>query len=86
MKAIREYLITRHCPPTLTRTEQVRIVTQSKRFLLRRGELYKRNGFKPPVKAIFSAEQQNHILKSAHEGLGHRGKYALMQTLKERFY
>ena len=86
MKAIREYLITRHCPPTLTRTEQVRIVTQSKRFLLRRGELYKRNGFKPPVKAIFSAEQRNHILKSAHEGLGHRGEYALMQTLKERFY
>ena len=53
---------------------------------MRNGRLYRRNGNRPPTLCIFDAKTREDILQQAHEGLGHRGEYAVMQTIKERFY
>ena len=44
------------------------------------------NQDEPRGTRIFGPVARNDILKQAHEGLGHRGEYAVMQMIKERFY
>lgn len=86
MKAIKLYLTSHQCPITLNPIQRKRLINRSKKFAIHRGELYRRNGHQPPLKAIFTAAQRLDILNRAHEDLGHRGEHALMQTLKQRFY
>ena len=86
MQRIKDYLTSHHLPEGMSAMARRRLQNQSKKFLIKAGELYKRNGFNPPVKAIFLLSRRLEILKDAHERLGHRGEYAVMQTLKQRFY
>ena len=48
--------------------------------------MYRRNRELPPRRVILEAKKRLDILTQAHEGLGHRGEQAVMNTVKERFY
>lgn len=48
--------------------------------------MFKQNHAKMPLKVIFSSQQRQQILEEAHEGLGHRGEQAVMQTCKAQFF
>ena len=73
-------------PPYGKPQERQRFIKKAFKFGMRGGTLFKKNGANPPLKAIFKASTRLHILKSAHEDLGHRGEHGVMQTLKQRFY
>ena len=86
LSSIRTLLTQDQFPEHLTRKEKVRLLAQSRKFFLRDGDMFKRNGFNPPLKVIFSLNQRLNILTAAHEELGHRGEHAVMSTIKQRFY
>ena len=86
LQQIYHFLTTLQTPPTKSLQEKRRFIQRATKFFVRNGEMYRRNGSKPPLKTIRDAKTRYHILMAAHEGLGHRGEYAVMQTLRERFY
>ena len=86
MENIRRYLLTHQFPNNSTYPERRRLMNQSKKFIIKSDELYKKKGPNFSVKAIFSLSKRLDILREAHENLGHRGEYAVMQTLQKRFY
>ena len=69
-----------------TNQDKRRFIQKATRFFVQEGAMYKRNGAHPPLKAIRSHKARRRILEASHEQLGHRGEYAVMKTLKERFY
>ncbi|CAL1710341.1 unnamed protein product [Somion occarium] len=86
MRQIHKFLSTLETPEFLSLQERKRFITKASRFFIRNGNMYRRAGQRPPLKVIFSANKRLSILESAHEGQGHRGEYAVMRMLKERFY
>ena len=86
MERIRDFLRTNIVPPELSKPARVRLCNRSKKFFLKNGELFRKNGLNLPLKAVFSLSTRLEILQEAHEKLGHRGEYATMQTIRRRFY
>ena len=87
MDDIFKFLTTLELPSgKTTPQERKRFVTKATRFFVKNGSMYRRNGIKPPLKAILDNAQRLRILEAAHEKLGHRGEQAVMHTVKERFY
>lgn len=86
MQRIRDFLLTHQFPSDISPSTKQKLKNQSKKFLIKSKELYKKRGLNSPVKAIFSLSRRLDILREAHEQLGHRGEYAVMQMLKQRFY
>lgn len=86
MKSIYDFLSTMALPTGLTSVERKKFLAKTQKFFIKDGKLYRRNGIKPALRAIFSASQRLSILQAAHEDLGHRGEQAVMHTLHQRFY
>lgn len=86
MQHIKEYLTHQQLPEEMSQQNKQRIINRSKKFIMKRGEMFKLNGLNPPLKTIFPLPQRLNILKAAHEELGHRGEQAVMKTLQQRFY
>ncbi|KAF9802742.1 hypothetical protein IEO21_09832 [Rhodonia placenta] len=88
-KALHQYmhfLRTLETPVFTSSQEKRRFIRKASRFLVRGDKMYRRNGQLPPLRVMLDAPARLRILVQAHEGLGHRGEYAVMQTIKERFY
>lgn len=80
------FLSTLETPTFNTSQAKQRFIQKATRFFIKNHAMYRRNGNNLPLKAILDPEQRQRILEAAHENLGHRGEYAVMQTMKERFY
>ena len=48
--------------------------------------MFKKNRGLPPQKVIFPKEHRKEILTEMHEGIGHRGEWAVWEALRMRFY
>ena len=86
LEQIFHFLNTLQTPPTRNAQEKRRFIQKATRFFVQNGDMYKRNGTLPPQKVIRDANTRKAILEGAHEHLGHRGEYAVMKMLKQRFY
>lgn len=86
MVDIYEFLVSFRTPPFQNIQKKQRFVRKALRFFVQGSAMYRKNGNKPPTKCIFRENRRQDILLEAHEGTGHRGEQAVMQTLKERFY
>ena len=86
MRLILEHLSHQTFSEAISENETHRVTNRSKKFFIKNGQLFKKNGFKPPLKAIFSISKRRNILNQAHEDQGHRGEFATMKTIEQRFY
>ena len=80
------FLTTLQFPELPNRQAKARFIRQVARYFVKDGVMYRRHSSQIPKKVIFRISKRQDILYEAHEGLGHRGEYAVMQTCKERFY
>lgn len=87
MHEIFRFLTTLETPSHITSSQDKRrFITKATRFFVKASVLFRRNGQKPPLKAILDPQQRRRILEAAHEKLGHRGEQAVLYVIKERFY
>ena len=86
IEVIRRFLTTLELPPTKTTQDRKRFLKKAARYFIQNDSMYRRNGTGPVQKVIQDLPTRRRILEAAHEQLGHRGEYAVMQTLKTRFY
>ena len=86
LHAIHRFLHSGLLPAGIDLQLKRRFLAKASRFFMKDGQMFRTNGFKPPLKVILSNSSRFSILKGAHEYLGHRGEQAVMHTLKERFY
>ena len=86
LQRIQHFLETLELPPTKSNQERRRFIQRASKFFVRDHVLYKRNGSLAPLKVILSLRSRQKLLEGAHDQLGHRGEFGVMQTLKERFY
>ena len=75
-------------PKFKTQQQKQRFISKALKFYLDEAKdvMWKRKGPHGPVKCIFHPGKRAALLEAAHEGLGHRGEYAVMALLKGRFY
>ena len=86
LHAIHRFLHSGLLPAGIDLQLKRRFLAKASRFFMKDGQMFRTNGFKPPLKVILSNSSRFSILKGAHEYLGHCGEQAVMHTLKERFY
>jgi hypothetical protein len=65
---------------------QKRFLNKCGEFFLKNSRLFKKNGTRTPLLVVSNPEHKNSILLHAHEKLGHRGMFAVLQIIQARFY
>ncbi|MBW0569765.1 hypothetical protein O181_109480 [Austropuccinia psidii MF-1] len=82
---MQEYLSKMKKPQSSKDEEFRRIKTRSSNFFLEEGQLKRGNNPNPQL-VISSQEVESYILKSLHEGMGHRGENETYRRIKARFW
>ncbi|EPT00588.1 hypothetical protein FOMPIDRAFT_20340, partial [Fomitopsis schrenkii] len=75
------FLGTLKTPTFVSSQAKRRFIQKASKYFLKNGRMYRRNGELPPRRVIFEAKKRLEILTQAHEGLGHRGEQAVMNTI-----
>src|ERR1700760_129380 len=83
---ILRFLVTLQVPKGMTKTEKERFAQKAERFYVEGLNMYKRRKGMPPQKVIFPPARRREILMELHEGIGHRGEWAVWEALRLRFY
>lgn len=83
---IRHYLRTLQLPPFPTSTERKRFLKRALQFYVRDGKMYKRIANNSALLVVLDPEKRRELMEQAHEEHGHRGVYAVYETMKTRFY
>ena len=86
MEAIFKFLITAELPDLPNLQAKRRFFSKAGEFFLYNLRMYKKNGNRPPLLVIMDSRHKNSILLHAHENLGHRGIYAVLEVIWNRFY
>lgn len=86
LKNIYHLLTTVTMPNITSPQERKKFIDTSLKYFVKDKKLYKRNRDRPPLRAIIDPDTRTKILEEAHEGAGHRGVGAVLQTLRQRFY
>jgi transposase InsO family protein len=63
-----------------------RFINKSGEFFLKESQLFKKNGTKPPLLVVMDPKHKYSILLHAHEKLGHRGIFSVLEVIRARFY
>jgi len=80
------FLTTLEAPSSSTPQEQKRFIKKATKYYVNTGVMWKRNKNGMPLRVIFGSENRTHLLKQAHEQLGHRGVQTVFDTMRLRFY
>ena len=83
---ILEFLVTLKLPDGLTHTKAKIFAQKAARFYVQGLAMYRRQKNRPDQKVIFPEERRREILEQLHEGIGHRGEWAVWEALRIRFY
>ncbi len=86
LRQILRFLISLEMPSGLGIRSRRRFIKRSLEFFLQDALLYKRGKGCAPQRVIMDAAKRKDILLQAHEGLGHRGEFAVYEQVKKRFY
>ena len=74
-------------PPTTTSSkERQRFLNQASRHYLNKGKLYRRHASGHDQRVITEQEDREKILYEMHDGIGHRGEWAVWEAIRIRFY
>jgi hypothetical protein len=63
-----------------------RFLNKCGEFFLKESRLYKKNGNKLPLLVVTDPQHKYSILLHAHENLGHRGIYSVLEVIRARFF
>jgi hypothetical protein len=83
---IQKFLRTLEAPPAASPQKKRRFLRKATEFFIKNGQMYKRNGSRPPLLVIFDPTRRLSILTQAHDNLGHRGVQAVFEMLRYRFF
>ncbi len=86
LRQILRFLTSLEIPSGLSIRSRRRFIKRSLEFFLQDALLYKRGKGCAPQRVIMDAAKRKDILLQAHEGLGHRGEFAVYEQVKKRFY
>ena len=83
---IQKFLATFQLPSLDSLQARKRFIRRATDFYLKEGQMFKRNGTRPPLLVIHSLEKRVAILTQAHENLGHKGEQAVFDLVRLRFF
>lgn len=83
---ILRYLVTRELPEMDSGRQSKRFMQNAARFFIEEGNMYRTRSGHPPQKVVFPPSHRRNILENLHEGIGHRGEWAVWEALRLRFY
>jgi len=83
---IMRFLVTLQLPREMTEKEGKKFAQKASRYFVQGLNMYKRRSSLPPQKVIFPFPRRREILTELHEGIGHRGEWAVWEALRLRFY
>ena len=83
---IMQFLITLELPWRLNEKERKAFAQKASRFYIQGLSMFKKRTNLPPQKVIFPIHRRKEILLELHEGIGHRGEWAVWEALRLRFY
>jgi hypothetical protein len=86
LNQIRHFLETLESPVFDNVQKKRRFLAKATEFFIKDKRLFRRNGDRPPLLVVHSAEQKLGILNQAHEGTGHRGVQSVFELIRHRFY
>ena len=86
MQAIYKFLLTAELPTLPNLQAKRRFFSKAGEFFLQNSRMYKKNGNRPPILVITDPKHKYSILLHAHEKLGHRGMFAVLEVIRNRFY
>ena len=83
---ILEFLVTLKPPGGLDKKKGKVFAQKAAHFYVQGLGMYKRQKNATDQKVIFPVERRREILEEMHEGIGHRGEWAVWEALRLRFY
>ena len=63
-----------------------RFLNKCGEFFLKGAQLYKKNGNRVPLLVVMDSQHKQSILLHAHENLGHRGIFSVLEVIRARFF
>ena len=83
---IMQFLVTLKPPKGLTKKGKAAFAQKASNFYVQGVNMYRRRKNLPAQKVIFPLSRRREILTELHEGIGHRGEWAVWEALRLRFY
>ena len=83
---ILHFLRTFRPPATTSTRERQRFLSIAARYYYEEGRLYRRHVSGHNQRVVMTATRRNQILAELHDGVGHRGEWALWEAVRIRFY
>ena len=83
---ILQFLVTLKLPREMGRRESRKFSQKASQFFVKGLNMFKKRSGLPPQKVIFPAHRRQEILVELHEGIGHRGEWAVWEALRLRFF
>lgn len=73
-------------PTTLTPKQQQRFLGKVSRYYLTENHLYRQHTSGNDQRVLTNREDRKRVLEEIHDGIGHRGEWAVWETIRIRFY
>ena len=83
---IMRFLVTLEPPRGMNMKEQKTFSQKASRFYIQGVSMFRRRSGLSPQKVVFPLVRRREILTELHEGIGHRGEWAVWEALRLRFY
>ena len=83
---IMQFLVTLKMPKGLDEKEKKSFAQKASHYYIQGLNMYRRRKNLPSQKVIFPTHRRREILTELHEGIGHRGEWAVWEALRLRFY
>lgn len=83
---IMQFLVTLKIPRGLDDKGAKSFAQKASHFFIQGVSMYRKRGDLSPQKVIFPLQKRREILLELHEGIGHRGEWAVWEALRLRFY
>jgi len=83
---IMRFLITHKIPEGMDERKEKAFEQKASRYYIQGLNMFRRNRNMSPQKVIFPPNRRREILTELHEGIGHRGEWAVWEALRLRFY
>ena len=86
IRDIMRFLVSFKPPATTSSRERQRFLGLAARHYIKEGQLYRRHPSGRDQKVVISGKDRERILTELHDGIGHRGEWAVWEAIRIRFY